>query len=414
MKVTIAQPVGEVEMAQESTTQESTSLSTKKKRSRKLRLLSMVAGSIVIVLVAIVGLNLGAGQADGAAAEDVEEATAADGTEATETEEGEEAEEGDEKAPVPVQVTEVSTGDVSAFISATANLVAENEVMVLSEVEGRVATLLVEEGDFVRKGQHLVSLVRNEEEIQLRKATLQEENARAAYQRAADLMDKELISQEEHDRLKVDFEIAQEVRAEAQWSLERTTIRSPFSGRVTGRMTQAGHHVRPGDELFKITDFDPLVARIYLPERDVIGLDTGREVRISLNADQSVSLAGRIQRISPIVDTATGTVKITVAAISPPKEIRPGSFVTIDIVRETHEDTLLLPREAVLRELQKAHVFIADGELAEKRAVTLGLEEGDYVEALTGVEAGDQVIVAGQGGLRDGSPVKVLEAEAAG
>ena len=77
-------------------------------------------------------------------------------------------------------------------------------------------------------------------------------------------------------------------------------------------------------------------------------------------------------------------------------------------MRETRADTLLVPREAVIRELQKAHVFIAAGELAEKRAITLGLEEGDFVEALTGVEAGDQVIVAGQGGLKDGSPVKIL------
>lgn len=396
-------------MSQES----GTSQIQKKSRSRKVRLLSMVAGGIVIILVAIVALNIGAGQADGAAAEDVEEvAQADDGTEQAEAEGAEEAtEKGDEKAPVPVQVADVETGSVSAFISATANLVAENEVMVLSEVEGRVATLLVEEGDSVRKGQHLVTLVRDEEEIQLRKVVLKEDNARAAFERAEDLVAKELISQEEFDRLKIDFEIVKQERAESEWALEKTIIRSPFSGRVTGRMTQVGHHVRPGDELFKVTDFEPLVARIYLPERDVIGLDAGREVRISLNADQSVSLAGRIQRISPIVDTATGTVKITVAAVSPPAAIRPGSFVTVDIVRETHADTLLLPREAVLRELQKAHVFVADGELAEKRPVTLGLEEGEFVEALTGVVVGDQVIVAGQGGLRDGSPVKILEIE---
>ena len=70
-------------------------------------------------------------------------------------------------------------------------------------------------------------------------------------------------------------------------------------------------------------------------------------------------------------------------------------------------------REAVIRELQKAHVFVAAGELAEKRDITLGLEEGDFVEALSGVEAGDRVIVAGQGGLKDGSPVKILGAEEA-
>jgi membrane fusion protein (multidrug efflux system) len=173
-------------------------------------------------------------------------------------------------------------------------------------------------------------------------------------------------------------------------------------------MIQVGQHVRIGDELFQVTDFDPLIARIYLPERDVLGLTEGREVRLRLNADDSVAFAGRIRQISPVVDTATGTVKITVEASVPPADVRPGSFVTVDIVRETRGEALLLPREAVLRELKRAHVFVANDELAEKRVVTLGLEEGQFIEALSGVAAGERVIVAGQGGLKDGSAIKIL------
>ena len=177
-------------------------------------------------------------------------------------------------------------------------------------------------------------------------------------------------------------------------------------------MTQLGQHVRPGDELFQVTDFDPLVARIYLPERDVLGLEEGQDVQIRLDAAAEVHFAGRIRQISPVVDTSTGTVKVTVEATAPPKQVRPGSFVTVNIVRETHSDALLLPREAVLRELQKAHVYVAEDDVAEKRAVTLGLEEGDLIEVLSGVAAGDRVIVTGQGGLKDGSAVKILIADA--
>ena len=176
-------------------------------------------------------------------------------------------------------------------------------------------------------------------------------------------------------------------------------------------MTQVGQHIQLGDEMFQVTDFDSLITRIYLPERDVLGLTAGREVRIRLNAAEEVAFRGRIRQISPIVDTATGTIKITVAADEHPTNVRPGSFVTVDIVRETHADTLLVPREAVLRELQKAHVFVASEDVAVKRTVTLGLEEGDFVEALAGVEAGEAVIVAGQGGLKDGSPVKILDSQ---
>ena len=381
---------------------------SKKSRGR-LRLVSALIGIVVLVVVGVVAMNMVAAKANGA---DAETATAENGEEATDQDGEKEGEEENGKAPVPVEVAEIGVGNVSAYISSTANLVAENDVKVLAEAEGRVSRLLVEEGDAIREGQLLAVLVQDDEEISLKKAELSASNAKLAYDRAKDLVDKELISREEYDKLSIDYEIANQELAEAQWAMNKTEIRSPFTGKVTGRMIQVGQHVQISDELFQVTDFDPLIARIYLPERDIIGLNEGREVRILLNADDEVRFTGRIRQISPIVDTATGTVKVTVEANGDsPSQVRPGSFVTINIVRETRADTLLVPREAVIRELQKAHVFVADGELAEKRAITLGLEEGEFVEALSGVEAGDQVIVAGQGGLKDGSPVKILGAE---
>jgi membrane fusion protein (multidrug efflux system) len=376
-------------------------------RRRKFKLFSILAAVLIVVSGALVVMNLGAAKANGAPNQDAS-SEASSNPEVSAS--GDDSKEGDsdEKAPIPVEIARVKPGAVSAYISSTANLVAEFEVKVLSEVEGRVRSLKVDEGDYVRKGQELATLVRDDEEIELRKAELRSSNAKTAYERARDLFEKELISQEEYDTLNIDFGIANQELAEAQWAIEKTTFRAPFNGRVTTRMTQVGQHVRPGDELFQVTDFDPLIARIYLPEKDVLGLAEGREVRLRLNADESVDFDGQIRQISPIVDTSTGTVKITIEASAPPSGVRPGSFVTVDIVRETRNGALLLPREAVVRELQKAHVFVADGGAAQKRVVRLGLEEGDQIEALSGVDAGDSVIVAGQGGLKDGTPVKIL------
>lgn len=380
----------------------------------KWRWLSLAAAILLVAAGAVTLINVGAARANGASGdqEPTEETPPADAAEdGGEGQAGEEGE-GEEKTPVPVEVAAVSEGPVSAYISSTANLVAENEVKVLSEVEGRVLTLRVEEGDWVKNGQVLATLVRDDEEIAFNKAQLKETNARAAFDRAKELVERELISREEFDKLTIDYEIARQELAEAEWALKKTTIIAPFSGRVTARMTQLGQHVRPGDELFQVTDFDPLIARIYLPERDVLGLEEGREVQIRLDAADQIAFTGRIRQISPIVDTSTGTVKLTVEASEPPRQVRPGSFVTVNIVRETRPDALRLPREAVLRELQKAHVFVAADDVAEKRQVTLGIEEGDLIEVTSGVEAGDHVIVAGQGGLKDGSAVKILIAEA--
>ncbi len=352
----------------------------------------ILAAGLGIYFLTVPGPAQGEPSTDGAVAE-----------EATEEEEA--------KDPIPVEVTAAKGGSISSFISATANLVPENQVQILAEWEGRVATLKVEEGDAIGQGAVLAELARRDGEIALSKTQVKVENSRLTFERSQRLLQQELISQEEFDRSKLDRDLAQQELEEAEWRLEKTYIRSPFSGRITERMVQLGQHVRPGDQLFSVADFDPLVARIYLPEADVLDLEVGRAVEISLRASGDVTFRGRIRQISPVVDTATGTVKLTIEARQVPGEVRPGAFVRVDIVRQTVDDAVLVPREAVVRELQRAFVFVAKDGLAEKRAVELGMEEKGWLQTVSGVEVGDEIIVAGQGGLKDGAPVKLLDTE---
>jgi membrane fusion protein (multidrug efflux system) len=119
---------------------------------------------------------------------------------------------------------------------------------------------------------------------------------------------------------------------------------------------------------------------------------------------------GRVQRISPVVDTASGTVKITVEVVAPPPNIRPGAFVSVGVVRETRPRALLIPRPAVIHELQDTYVYVADGKVARKRSVELGLEEGNNFEVTEGLTGGELVVTAGQGALKDEAPIEVVEA----
>jgi len=362
-----------------------------------------------LLLALVIGVTVG-----GCGARTANGASEAEAAEAAGEAEGKSDEAGEdtaEKAPIPVEVVRVDRGEISSYLSATANLVAENQVQVLSEAQGRVRRVLVEEGDFVAQGQALAYLVRDDAEIALEKAQVRQNNAERAYERSRDLADKELISREDFDSTTLDFEVTRQEVAEAEWQLAKTTIRAPFGGRVSERMVQSGQHVSLNDPLFQVTDFDPLIARIFLPEADVIGLEVGVPVRVALNADPSVEFEGRIRQISPIVDTSTGTVKVTVEVSKPPSAVRPGSFVGIHIVRETRQESIVIPMDAVIRELQKAYVFVVEGDSAKKRDLELGLQEGERVEVLTGVDEGEQLIVAGQGGLKDDSLVKILDSD---
>jgi len=375
---------------------------TKRTRTR-FRIISLVA---LLAIATGTVLWVSAQPADDKSESEAAEQNSTEAVEQDAENEAEAAE--DEEVAVPVEVAEVTSGAITSYISATANLVAEDQVRVLSEAEGRVERLLVEEGDLVSKGQVLAVLVQDEAKIALSKVELKASNANAALERAEGTRDQGLISAEAYDKLKMEFDVASQEVAEAEWLLAKTVIRAPFSACVTERFITQGQHLRPGDELFTVADYDPLVARIYLPESDVIELEEGREVRIALAANAELTFAGRIRQIAPVVDTATGTVKVTVEAVKPPTGVRPGAFVSIGIVREQHPTALLLPRESVIRELRAAHVFISEDGTAVKKAVELGLEEGDLVEVISGVAEGDNVVVAGQGALDDGQKIKTL------
>jgi len=372
------------------------------KAKKRFRIISLIA-MLAIVTSAVIWVS--AQTTDDATESEAAEQSSTEAVEATEDDA--ETDE-DEELPVPVEVAEVKAGVIASYISATANLVAEDQVKVLAEAEGRVERLDVEEGDLVKKGQVLAVLVQDEAKIAMSKVELRASNTNAALLRAQDSFEQGLISSEAFDKLKMDHEIAQQEVAEAEWRLAKTVIRAPFTARVTERFITLGQHLRHGDELFTVADYDPLVARIYLPERDVMELEVGREVRITPAAGTELGFTGRVRQIAPVVDTATGTVKVTVEAVQPPDGVRPGAFVSIDIVRERRAAVLLLPRESVIRELRTAHVFVSEEGTAVKKAVTLGIEEGELVEVLTGVAEGDAVVVAGQGGLDDGQKIKVL------
>ncbi|HEY3491810.1 MAG TPA: efflux RND transporter periplasmic adaptor subunit, partial [Solirubrobacterales bacterium] len=210
----------------------------------------------------------------------------------------EEAKPEEKKAPVPVSVAEVETGTVSSYIRSTANLISDNEVKILTESDGRIARLLVDEGDWVSKGQTLATLDREDTGIDLAKREVKSENARLAFERGERMLREGLISQELFEKLRMENEMSRQEVAEARYRIGQTTIRAPFSGRITSRIVEQGQHLRAGEELFNLADFDPLVAFIHLPEREVLGLKAGRETRITLKADETVQFRGRIRQIS--------------------------------------------------------------------------------------------------------------------
>ncbi len=317
-----------------------------------------------------------------------------------------------EKEPPTVAVAKAEVGAISAYISATANLVAEQEVQILAEAEGKVLELLAEEGTTVQKNQKLLEIDREASVIAVEKADLGLRNASSNLERAELLAAQKLLSAQDLDKARFDRDLAGSNLTEARHRLRKTTVVAPFDGRVTLRRVQLGQTLKLGDELLTVADFSPLVARIFLPEREVLDLEVGQQAQLALKAREDVTFRGRIRQLSPVVDAASGTVKVTVEAVAPPSSVRPGTFVSVGIVRETRPQAILVPRSAVVRELQEAYVYVTEGNVARRRVVEVGLEESGKLEITRGLKAGEEVVTSGQGALKDQAPIRIAPAEA--
>lgn len=312
-----------------------------------------------------------------------------------------------EAAAIPVRVATVERGDISTFLLHTTTIEAEKEVDVVAKVAGQVVSLPAEEGMTVKKGQVLAQLDEAELKIELTQARVRMETDKAAFERAKDMLDKQLIAEENFDAAKFQYENSKAAYEAAKLRVEYTTIRSPIAGVVTARLIELGQRVNVNQPLFQVADFSPLRARIYVPEKDMAKVFEGQRVIITVDALPGATFDGVVKMISPIVDPTNGTAKVTIDINNSKSALKPGMFATANITTESHKNTLIIPKKALLLESQTDQVFVYDQGVARKRTLELGFTSGDRVEVLSGLAEGELVVTVGQEGLREGLPLRI-------
>ena len=309
---------------------------------------------------------------------------------------------------VPVEVATVVRGKIEAVIQASTNLEAEAQVQVFSRTSNLVTELMVEEGYQVEKGKILLKLEDDSQKTTLAKTKARLDRAQKEYGRKKDLAAKELITAQEYNDADYELKQAQLEYDEAALQLSYTEIQAPIGGTITSRLVKLGDQVNVNQHLFDIIDFGSIVARVYLPERNLARLAIGQKARITTDALEGKEFQGVVDKIAPTVDAKTGTVKVTVA-VHNVGMLRPGMYVNVSLVLDTHENALLLPKRALVYDADQVFVFRLNQEQKVDRLLLQPvLIEKDFVEPGAGIEEGDRVVVAGQTGLKNGAQVKVL------
>lgn len=314
----------------------------------------------------------------------------------------------DSTAAIPVEVEPVIRGDVSTFFNGTTTLEAEGDAQVVAKVSGIVSKIYVEEGDYVNQGQVLAQLDDEVYRIQLAQSEATMHRTEAEFKRTEALLENNAVSRQEFQRAKFEHQSWKAAHDLDQLNLDYTTLRAPLAGIVTERMIRVGNMVLANAELFRITNFDPLIAVLHIPERELDKLKAKQPALISVDAIEGQEFTGYVDRISPVVNPATGTVKVTVEVHDPSGQLKAGMFTRVKIIYDVHTNTLLVSKNALLKEDTETALFVVQDSLALRRVVETGYSNSTHVEVQEGISENDLVVTAGQGSLKDSALVEPI------
>lgn len=356
-------------------------------------------------------------------------------------------------APVKVASVVVKTSGGSspgAVLNASGYVTARRRATVSSKVTGKVVEVFIEEGQAVRQGQVLARLDDSQARAQLalsqsqvsaaRKSAAQDQarlhEAELNLQRRQRLMQENVVgraevdtAQADVDSLKARIAYAQEQIAVAEsevrlrrTDLDDTVVRAPFSGIAISKDAQAGEMVSPVSAgggftrtgIGTIVDMSSLEIEVDVNESFINRVRPDQKVEAVLDAYPDWRIPAHVITTVPTADRQKATVRVRIAFEKMDTKILPDMGVKVSFLRDEPPDPATapsarfsVPKSAVRTLDGRSVVFVLKGDRIERRAVRAGLEEGDQVEVLSGVSAGEQVVVEGPVDLKDGDRVKV-------
>jgi RND family efflux transporter MFP subunit len=343
---------------------------------------------------------------------------------------------GQQNPATSVETFTAQTSDISQQIKSFGNIRAEEIVEVTPQVSNRVTQIYADLGDSVKQGEVLAKIYDAQYRDQFQQAKASLEQSRSSYvrdslefQRQQKLYEKDLISATEYGNAKATFQNSkaqfQSSKAsltESRENLENTKITSPVDGVVLTRNISEGDVASTGQIAYEIANTIGYQARVYLPLEEWRNVEVGQPVKFRVSNQPDISGRGRVTQISPRLDPTTGLGEVVISLTQDGQSIYQGVLVESIINVETHENAVVIPRAALVENVQTLiepesntiqlersySAFVVQGDsLAMQNELKLGIEQGDKVEVLQGIQPGDQVVITGQSGLSDSAKVRV-------
>ena len=324
---------------------------------------------------------------------------------------------------VPVSVEPVQMKNLNSYLVLNGIVEPERKVEIFSRLSAYVKEIVKEEGAFIKENDILallddteIKISYEQSKIELEQAKLSLDEAEQNYIRNQELKKRDLISEQDFQAQEAQYrqrQLDHQNRVESfknlSLQLNWTKIRSLSEGYITERLIEVGDRVNANQQVYTIEDFRPLLIRVFVPTSDSIKLETGMPAEVTTEVIKGAMFEGSVKLINPRIDVETGTVKVTVEVFDDSLRLKPGMFVEARIVIGMKENVLVIPRKAILYKQNLTYVFVLDRNQVSQREITLGLTEEDDVEVVSGLQAGETIVVVGVESLKDGQRVDVIQ-----
>ena len=319
--------------------------------------------------------------------------------------------------PTVVTAQTVDQAQWEVIIPATGSVSALQGVTVSAEAGGRITQILFESSDDVKAGQALIQLDTASEKSQLASAIAAEELARSELSRQKKLLAKNMTSDEALDRAEAQLKDSVAQVGVIKASIDKKTVRAPFSGRLGFRQVDLGQIVSVGDPIVTLQSLDPMYVDFSVPQQKLSLLQNDMDVRIRSDAHPETIFHGKIAHIDLGIDPVTRNVQVQALAENTDEKLRVGMFVNVELVLPQKRAVLPVPATAVLYASFGNSVFVIDEEKNEETGetelvlrqqfVTLGLARGDFIDVTDGLKAGETVVTSGVFKLATGTKVVI-------
>jgi len=289
-------------------------------------------------------------------------------------------------------------------------------VTVSADLPGTVDTINFDSGKFVHEGEVLVQLDTRQERAQLAALEAQRDLAKLNYDRNRQLVNEGVISRLDYDKSTAEQKQTEANVGEIKATIQRKTIRAPFSGILGIRQVNLGQYMSAGTAIVSLQALDPIYANFNVPQQVMSQMRPGQSVKISTDGASGHEYTGRVNALESTVDESTRNVQVQATLANPGNKLRPGMFVQVEVGVGTERSIFPLPASAINYAPFGDSVYIVtdlkgpDGKTyrgVRQQFVKIAGARGDQVGIVSGLNQGDEVVTSGAFKLRNGAAVAV-------